>query len=191
MSTTDLEKLNNCLDSLTGLQVIIEIISDELKKLQRESEYHELMFDRKGNFFGMTYRNQREEVFPVEHEQCFEAKSYCEWLPKHIASLREEFLKADVALIDLSRSSTLTDKLDGLIGKPWTAHVRLSCVNKILKWPGEIHPQNSWASVKVFGNVSDLLEKADKHDPHPTWAEYARLLAEFKEQIHAISDVVR
>jgi hypothetical protein len=68
--------------------------------------------------------------------------------------------------------------------------VRRHCVDVVLKWPGEVGHQTSYAAQKVHGSVTELLELTGKNDPFPTWENYLELIAGYGHDLFSIRDAV-
>ncbi len=187
--SSDLEALNKALDALNSLQVAIQLVREGLDAIQRDSKYHLLHFDAKGVFTGMSWHNTPHEIWPAECSDCVLIQSHCEWLPKHVNSLWMSHAEADRAVAMLPRR--LTDRLDKISNTDWVSSVRFNCLDKVLKWPGEIAPQTSWTAVKVAGTIPKLLRYAADYDPLPTWAHFERLIAGYREQLVAIRHAVQ
>lgn len=184
-----LNALNAATSALIQLGVAIKLISDDLFGLQRETEAYHLHFDRHGAFEGISYRHDPKERYAADDDWCVNIRSHCEWLPKRVDELWKAYPKADHAIGTLPRP--LVDRLNGFYSAPWIATVRRKCLDNVLKWPGEMHHQSSMASEKVSGTVKELLQKAANFDPHPTWAEYQRLLLEYGHDLVAVRDAIQ
>jgi len=188
---SDLAALQNALDALNALQVAIQLVREHLAAVQRQlgTWDWELNFDLYGKFIGVSRkRNAGELEYPADSIYCIDIQSHCEWLPKYVDSLWEAQPKVDGALRELP--SRLTDKLDALTQSPWVASVRRHCVDKVLAWPGEMHHQTSLAAEKVHGRITELLDKAAKYDPFPTWKQFEELIAGYKSDLIAIRDIL-
>jgi len=186
-ATSDLAALQKALDALNTLQVAIKLVREHLAALQRQVKGWDwvLIFDSKREFVGVSRKGTNGEIeFPADSLHCVEIRSDCEWLPKHVDSLWEAQPAADRALAELPAS--VTNTLDALTGSPWLASVRRHCLDKMLAWPGEKHHQTSMAAEKVHGSVTDLLEKAEKYDPFPTWEHFEELILGYKSDLIAV-----
>jgi hypothetical protein len=174
-ANSDLEALRTALDALNRLHVAINLINTHLDSLQRQVNGWGwvLHFDRpSGKFLGVSKNSSPDDIeFPADNIHCIEIASHCEWLPKYVESHWEAHAAADKALSELP--TRIKERLDALVGKPWFATARRDCLDKILKWPGEVHHQSSMAAEKTYGSVIELLEKANKNKPYATWKEYS------------------
>ena len=189
----DRAALNRVLSALSDLRIHIELVSEHLASLQRDTRLYDLHFDGHGGFRGISpksgYTRLGESAFiPADDPDCVGPAADCEWLPKYIGQLRDAHAEAEAAISALP--ARLHEKLDWLTNSPWYARARLNCLDKIMKWPGDSEFQYSYASYKVAGRIDSLLEKAAKHDPHATWAEYAGLLMQCGHEAFAIRDAV-
>jgi hypothetical protein len=186
-ASSDLEALRAALDALNHVSIAIKLISEHLASLQHQSMMIELKFSSDGTFKAAFYRSDKERQ-PLTDDHLVIIRSDCEYLPKYVDSLWEAWGKADSAIANLPRR--LVDRLEALTKTPWVSAVRRDCLDNILKWPGEPHHQTSYAAVKVFGTVEELLENARNADPFPTWQEYQRLLEEYTHDLYAIRDAI-
>lgn len=184
---SDLGALNAALDALNHVSVAIKIISEHLASIQRQAAMIELEFNRDGTFKLAFYRSDKKRQ-PLSEDYLVNIRSDCKWLPKRVESLWEAWAKADSAIANLPRR--LVERLEALTNTPWVSAVRRNCLDNILKWPGELHHQTSYAAVKVSGTVEELLENARNADPFPTWKEYQRLLATYTHDLYAIRDAI-
>jgi hypothetical protein len=189
--SSDLDALNNALVALTNLHVAINLVSEQLASLKRQTVNYDLQFDSQGELTAVFYRvaTHKDELRRVDEQYCLEIRSNCKWLPEYVKSLWKYQPEVDAALAALP--SRLLEKLDALTGVPWLATARRNCIDKILAWPGEKHHQTSLVAIKVNGGINELLQKAAKKDPFSTWKTYEESLLGYKHDLIAIRDEVQ
>ena len=186
----DLDALNRAIKAIGDLRVAIELVSEHLAALQRQTRNLVPEFDRSGKLVGASYRMSYSktpdrltpDLLPLE------LVSNCEWLPKYVESLWQAQRDAENALSPLPQR--FFTELDGLRKSPWLAGLRRHCLDLILAWPGELGHQNSYGAVKVSRRLEQLLEEADKREPFTTWSKYSEILAEAGRDLYAIRHLV-